>query len=269
MSSAYRDPEVKIGSIISTGCNAAYMEDYRSITKIKGKLGSAEQRAGTLIAINTEYGAYDNNRQMLPLTNFDEIVDRMSPHPGTQVYEKMVSGLYLGEIYRLILLELHSVGQLLNGQDISILEKPNIIDASFMSIAESDISTSLEKMQHLFEGELGIKPNSDELKVCRYLIELIGTRAARLYACGIAAICRRMKLTRCRVGVDGAVFQHYTHFRDRASHALREILGWPYNFEDSVTFHMTEDGSGIGGAIIAAVTLQERGGEELKPRPGY
>lgn len=270
MSSAYRDPEVKIGSVISTGCNAAYMENYESVTKIEGQLGRVEHANEKLIAINTEYGAYDNNRQMLPLTSFDETVDRISPHPGSQVYEKMVAGQYLGEIYRLVLLELHRVGQLLKGKDISILEQPNVIDASFMSIAEADMSKSLEEMRKLFEGKLGLILNSNELKVCRYLTELVGTRAARLYACGIAAICRRIKVNSCRVGVDGAVFNHYTNFRERASHALREILDWPYYSDDLVTFHTTEDGSGIGAAIIAAVASEGRGGDnDLRPRSGY
>lgn len=267
ISAAYRDPEITMSSVISTGCNAAYMENIRSIKKIESYTN--RDVSDDVVSINTEFGAYNNTRQMLPLTNFDEDVDRMSTRPGTHVYEKMIAGLYLGELYRLILLRLHRLGMLLTEHDISALKQPNTIDASFLSVAEADMTQSLEQMRDLFKNKLGIELNSDELRVCRYLVELVGTRAARLYACGIAALCRRRKMERGKVGVDGAVFHHYTHFKERARHALREILDWPQDVEDYVSFHDAEDGSGIGAAIVAAMTLQKREAGDLKPRPGY
>ena len=227
------------------------MERCNSIAKIKY---SSEDP----IAVNTELAAYNNNRQMLPLTNFDEDVDHGSENPGAHIYEKMIAGLYLGELYRLILLQLHSLGMLLMGRGISTLERPHIIDASFLSVAESDMTKSLVEMHELFQNKLGIDLDRDELKVCRYLIELVGTRAARLYSCGIAALCRRMKMTHGHVGVDGSVFHHYMHFADRARHALREILDWPHK-EDCITFHAAEDGSGIGAALVAAMTMEQSG----------
>ncbi|KAJ5984880.1 hypothetical protein N7522_012076 [Penicillium canescens] len=59
----YRDPQVTIGSIFSTGCNAAYMEECRFIPKLRGS-GLPEDAS---VIINTEYGAFDE-RQVLPLT---------------------------------------------------------------------------------------------------------------------------------------------------------------------------------------------------------
>lgn len=267
ISAAYRDPEITMSSVISTGCNAAYMENIQSIKKIESCTNRGV--SDDVVSINTEFGAYNNTRQMLPLTNFDEDVDRMSTRPGTHVYEKMIAGLYLGELYRLILLRLHRLGMLLTEHDISALKQPNTIDASFLSVAEADMTQSLEQMRDLFKNKLGIELNSDELRVCRYLVELVGTRAARLYACGIAALCRRRKMERGKVGVDGAVFHHYTHFKERARHALREILDWPQDVEDYVSFHDAEDGSGMGAAIVAAMALQKREAGDLKPRPGY
>lgn len=269
ISSNYRDPEVKISSVISTGCNAAYMEDYRSVTKIESHLGPDQEASDILIGINTELGAYDNSRNMLPLTHFDETVDRISAHPGTQMYEKMVAGLYLGEIYRMILIELHDLGMIAAGKDVPNLDRPDVIDASFLSVAEADMSKSLNEIKDLFKEKLQMDLTPDEVKVCRYLVELVGTRAARLYACSIAAICRRMKVTSCRVGADGSVFHKYTHFKERSLHALREILDWPYFSEDFVTFHNAEDGSGVGAAIIAAMALEKQGGGTLKPKKGY
>ncbi|KAF7174956.1 hypothetical protein CNMCM7691_005424 [Aspergillus felis] len=78
---AYGDREAKIGSIASTGCNAAYMEEVGAIPKIQG----CGLPSDALIAINTEYGAFDNSRRVLPRTRFDDEIDRTSAHPGQQL----------------------------------------------------------------------------------------------------------------------------------------------------------------------------------------
>lgn len=264
ISSAYRDPEIRIGSIISTGCNAAYMEECGAISKIKDCAYSSD----SLVAINTECGAFDNQRRCLPRTTFDELLDKQSAHPGAQLYEKMVAGMYLGEIIRLVLIQLHNEKALFVGQDISLLQKPYIVDTPFLTTAEDDVSESLTAIRKLLTENLGVDPDPCELKVCRYLVELIGTRAARLYACSTAAICRKRNIERCHVGVDGAVFNCYYLFRSRASQALREILDWPYDASDLITFHEAEDGSGVGAAIIAALALDRDNSGKLKELPG-
>jgi hexokinase len=262
IASSYKDPEIKIGSIFSTGCNAAYMEECGSIPKIK-EYGYPDD---TPMAINTEYGAFDNDRKVLPRTHFDKIIDESSPRPGQQIYEKMVAGLYLGEILRLVLIDLHEHNGLLRGQDISSLRKPGCIDSSFLSTVEEDVSEGMDDIASIFNKKLGAKPALYELEVSRYLVEMIGTRAARLYACGIAAICKKKKIDSCHVGVDGSVFNKYSHFRDRAAQALREILDWPEGTEDKVTLHSSEDGSGVGAALIAALALGRSKGKKGGPQ---
>jgi hexokinase len=253
VASHYRDPQVKIGSIFSTGCNAAYMEECRFIPKLRDS-GLPEDAS---VIINTEYGAFDNERQVLPLTTFDHQLDKHSVRPGTQIYEKMVAGLYIGEMLRLILLTLHEEGRLFKDQDVTRLRTENALEASFLSIAEMDISEELVDLKEEFEENLKLQPTLGELKSCRYLIGLVATRAARLYACGIAAICKKKNIRQCHVGVDGSVFNKYSMFKGRASQALREILDWPPGEVDLVTLNAAEDGSGVGAALVASFTLGE------------
>lgn len=261
LASHYRDPHVKVGSIFSTGCNAAYMEDCKNIPKLQ-EYGFAEE---AMVIINTEYGAFDNDRKVLPLTPFDLQIDRQSVRPGTQIYEKMVSGLYIGEMLRLVLVTLCEEGKLLQGQDISRLRKENAVDATFLSIAELDSSEGLSDMRDEFEENLSLSPSTDDLKICRYLISLISKRAARLYACGIAAICKKNNTLKCHVGVDGAVFNKYSGFKSRASQALREIFDWPAEELDLIALNPSEDGSGIGAALAAALaTGRESRGRSSK-----
>ena len=56
--------------------------------------------------INMEFGAFDNERKVLPLTRFDNKLDRQSINPHAQIYEKMISGMYLGEITRNVLTDM-------------------------------------------------------------------------------------------------------------------------------------------------------------------
>ncbi len=254
IASAYTDDTMKIGCIFGTGCNAAYMENCGSIPKIADYNLPPEMP----IAINCEYGAFDNEHVVLPRTSYDVIVDEDSPRPGQQAFEKMIAGLYLGELFRLVLVDLHDNKScnVFQGQDISKLRKAYTLDSSFLSLIEEDPFENLSDTSNLFKNELGIITNKPELELCRRLAELIGTRAARLSACGVAAICKKKDIKSCHVGADGSVFNKYPHFKARGAVALREILDWKQGEKDLVSILAAEDGSGVGAALIAALTIK-------------
>jgi hexokinase len=94
------------------------------------------------MAINCEWGAFDNQHEVLPRTPYDIIIDKDSPRPGQQAFEKMVAGLYLGEIFRLALLDLHGNPDctIFSGQDVSKLTKPYSLDSSFLSAIEESVN---------------------------------------------------------------------------------------------------------------------------------
>ena len=125
---------MRIGCIFGTGCNAAYMEHCGEI----GKLAHMNLGKDTPMIINCEWGAFDNKHAVLPRTQYDIIIDKESPRPGQQSYEKMIAGLYLGEVFRLVLLDLHSQEsvKIFEGQDVSKLKKPYTLDSSFLSSIE-------------------------------------------------------------------------------------------------------------------------------------
>jgi hexokinase len=62
------------------------------------------------------------------------------------------------------------------------------------------------------------------------------------------------------VGADGSVFTKYPHFRIRQAQALKEILDWPAKYGkgrgDPIEVLPAEDGSGVGAALIAALTVK-------------
>lgn len=112
----------------------------------------------------------------------------------------------------------------------------------------------------MFQNKLSLVATRPELELIRRLAELIGTRAARLSACGVAAIAKKKNYKTCHVGADGSVFNRYPHFKARGAVALREILDWPAKKsskeEDPIEILAAEDGSGVGAALIAALTLK-------------
>ncbi|ORX94747.1 hexokinase-domain-containing protein [Clohesyomyces aquaticus] len=258
IASAYTDTQMKIGCIFGTGCNAAYMEDCGSIPK----LAHMNLDPSLPMAINCEWGAFDNEHKVLPRTPYDIVIDKESPRPGQQAFEKMIAGLYLGEIFRLVLLDLHQNQdcKIFEDQDVSKLSKAYSLDAGFLSAIEEDPFENLSETHDLFQNKLNLICTKPELELIRKLAELIGTRAARLSACGVAAICKKKGWTNCHVGADGSVFNKYPHFKVRGAQALKEILDWPANKgkgkNDPIEILPAEDGSGVGAALIAALTLK-------------
>ncbi|KAG6836185.1 hypothetical protein H0H93_010555 [Arthromyces matolae] len=268
IASHYVNPKTKIAVIFGTGCNAAYMEHVKDIPKIKD-LGIDENAD---MAINCEWvcfisititsifcdtieqGAFDSfEHEHLPRTKYDIIVDESSNKPGEQAFEKLISGRYLGEIMRLVICELIDEGVLFLGQNTYKLESPYVFETAFLSLMESDPTEELLMIIGIFSHFFAVETTLAERQFFRALAMLIGRRAARLSACGIAAIVGKMGYLEdgCLVGADGSLYNKYPGFADRVHEGLVDIFG--EKGKNITTIH-AEDGSGVGSAIIAAMT---------------
>ncbi|WFD36880.1 hexokinase [Malassezia cuniculi] len=256
MASNYINPETKIACIFGTGCNAAYMETIGNVPKINHLGLPADEH----MAINCEYGAFDaftHEYTKAVRTKYDEHIDLHSNKPHEQTYEKMIAGLYLGEIFRLIMLDLVDEGVLFLGQNTYKIEKPYVFDTAFLSLIESDPTDELLTVTGLFMHFFGLETTEEERNFLRKLAVMIGTRSARLSACGIAAIVRKRELLEdgCVVGCDGSLYSKYPHFAERLQQALVDILG-PKG--SGIVTRQAEDGSGAGSAVIAAMTAARK-----------
>lgn len=114
----------------------------------------------------------------------------------------------------------------------------------------SDPTDELLTVTGLFTHFFGLDTTMTERKFFRQLAQLIGTRAARLSACGIAAIVKKMGYLEegCGVGADGSLYSKYPKFPERLHQGLEDIFG---EKGKKVVTHQAEDGSGVGSAIIA------------------
>ena len=230
---SYEDPDCDVGVIIGTGTNACYPERLSGIKK-----WSAPKNRSAPMIINIEWGNFNK----LASTVYDRRLDRGSDNPGRQILEKMVSGMYLGEIARLIL------------KDISV--KPSGFETEHMSIIEGDTTGGLRRV-----GALLAKLGSPEIsitdrRIFREACRTISGRGARISASCIAAIITRIDPSLSRthtVAVDGSVFAKHPTFADNMKKTLKEIFP---RKAGRVRLVLAKDGSGKGAAIIAAVAAK-------------
>jgi hexokinase len=135
LSRAYTAGGCVLGAIFGTGTNGAYLESVSSITK----LADAASVPGSHMVINTEWGAFNNTRTVLPSTIYDNKLNRESINPGFQAFEKFISGMYLGEITRNALLALIDAAPrplLFGGRASKALNEHYGVDTAFMSAVE-------------------------------------------------------------------------------------------------------------------------------------
>jgi hexokinase len=211
--------------------------------------------------INIEWGAFDNERMVLPITKYDLSVDQGTENPGKQQFEKMISGMYLGEIVRYCIVDLAEKGELFGGVLSPALLQPHKFETQYMSRIERDHSYNLSDTKSVLEDLLNVQQSTlEDRRAIKRICELVGIRAARLSAAAIAAVVGKTnKLDGCTVAIDGSVFEHYPHFKSRMLDALREIFGLS---ADNLTLALAHDGSGVGAALVAAVMSNEQHGQQ-------
>ncbi|XP_077039638.1 hexokinase HKDC1-like isoform X2 [Agelaius phoeniceus] len=245
MTCGYEDPNCEIGLIAGTGTNVCYMEDMKNIEIVEGNEGK--------MCINTEWGAFGDNGCIDHIrTKYDREVDEGSLNPGKQRYEKMTSGMYLGEIVRQILIDLTKQGLLFRGHISESLRKRGIFETKFLSQIESDRLALLQVRRIL--QQLGLDSTCEDSIIVKEVCAAVSTRAARLCGAGLAAVVEKKRQNRAverlqvTVGVDGTLYKLHPHFSRILQETVKELAP-----QCDVTFMLSEDGSGKGAALITAV----------------
>uniref|UniRef100_A0A671EYY5 hexokinase n=1 Tax=Rhinolophus ferrumequinum TaxID=59479 RepID=A0A671EYY5_RHIFE len=248
MSCGYDDPRCEVGLIIGTGTNACYMEELQNVAAVAGDSGH--------MCINMEWGAFGDDGSLGTLsTCFDATVDQASINPGKQRFEKMISGMYLGEIVRHVLLHLTSLGVLFRGQQTQRLQTRDIFKTKFLSEIESD-SLALRQVRAILE-DLGLPLTSDDALMVLEVCQAVSQRAAQLCGAGVAAVVEKIRENRgleeltVTVGVDGTLYKMHPHFSRLVAATVQKLA--PHC---AVTFLQSEDGSGKGAALVTAVACR-------------
>lgn len=264
-SSAGEISEPVIGCIFGTGTNGCYMEDIENIKKLPDELRTRLLHEGkTQMCINIEWGSFDNELKHLSATKYDIDIDqKFSPNPGYHLFEKRISGMYLGELLRNILVDLHARGLIL-GQYRNYDQLPHRLKTPFqlcsevLSRIEIDDSTNLRETELSFLQSLRLPTTFEERKAIQNLVRSITRRSAYLAAVPIAAILIKTNALNKRyhgeveIGFDGYVIEYYPGFRSMLRHALA-LSPIGTEGERKIHLRLAKDGSGVGAALCALV----------------
>ncbi|KAI3463297.1 hypothetical protein Pfo_019960 [Paulownia fortunei] len=247
----YTNNDVALAVILGTGTNAAYVERAQAIPKWHGPL----PKSGEMV-INMEWGNFRSSH--LPLTEYDHALDVESLNPGEQIFEKLTSGMYLGEILRRVLLRIAEEASFFGDEVPPKLKIPFIFRTPEMSAIHQDTSSDLRVVDNKLKNILEISNTS--LKTRRAVVELcniVATRGARLAAAGILGVLKKMGRDTPKEGgektviaIDGGLYEHYTEYRKCLENTVSELLG--EETASSILFEHSNDGSGIGAAFLAA-----------------
>jgi len=194
-----------LGAIFGTGTNGAYVEKLDKVKKMSKDTsdGAYDNSTGEMI-VNTEWGSFDNSLRTLPNSPYDVQLDKDSVNPGIQMFEKRVSGMFLGELLRLALLKLikdpnvplftddnsssndvHSTTQI---HDDSPIWKQWGLDTSLLSVCAGDDKPGNQMLRQELDKYKISAVSEEDAKAVREIAGAIGRRAARLAAVAIAGI---------------------------------------------------------------------------------
>ncbi|KAK9072813.1 hypothetical protein SSX86_009248 [Deinandra increscens subsp. villosa] len=258
----FLDKDTVAAVVIGTGTNACYLERADAVIKCQGLLTTSGG-----VVINMEWGNFWSSH--LPRTSYDIDLDAESQNPNEQGFEKMISGMYLGDIVRRVIFRLSLESDIFGALSSKLSTRFNL-STPLMAAMHEDDSPDLKEVAKILEETLDI--HDVPLKVRKIMVricDVVTRRAARLVAAGIVGILKKTgrdgtggitsgrvkgvksgKMRRTVVAVEGGLYTSYTIFREYLNEAVAEILGEeiaPY-----VILKMMEDGSGIGAAMLAA-----------------
>ncbi|XP_042373511.1 hexokinase-3-like isoform X2 [Zingiber officinale] len=256
----YGDEDTVAAVIIGTGTNACYLERTDAIIKCQGLLTNS----GVMV-VNMEWGNFWSSH--LPKTSYDISLDNESSNPNDQGFEKMISGMYLGEIVRRVLHRIAEESEIFSDAAQS-LSAPFVLRTPLVAAMHEDDSPDLREVGRILEEHLkmyGVSKNAKRLIV--HVCDIVTRRAARLAAAGIVGILKKLgrdgsggvasgrtkgKPRRTVVAVEGGLYTKYSIFREYLNEAVGEILG-----EEVARYVLLRcvDGSGIGAALLAATYL--------------
>ncbi|KAI7890497.1 hexokinase-domain-containing protein [Mucor mucedo] len=219
---AYQHPSTRIGIVHSAGTNCAY---YDKVSNMETFLSQHQDWISdhTHMIVNTEW--CDISSKYMPSNKFDEMVDLGSNNKGVHAFEKMTTGMYLGELARLILVYYAGLGVLSFGMDDEecLLRFPYQFDTSYMYVCEAD-ENSLEGTRVVLEemcrtGETTLADREIVKNIC----DLVGQRAALFLGASIAGVVRYMVSDGIGLDLEGDgfaicklsihIFVHYKMYR--------------------------------------------------------
>lgn len=229
-----------IGFILGTGTNTAYVEQNRNITKAENLDPTKSQ------IVNVESGGFGK----APRGAIDEQFDAASASPGVHVFEKMISGAYLGPLCLAALQTAARDGLFSKstGEKLLALAETTTKDIS-------DFMGDPEGTGHPLAIAL-TEASTEEVATAYYLANALIERAAKLTAANLssAAIKCGKGHNPCRpvcIVAEGTTFYHLKGLRQKVEYYLKQYLV----DQQHIYYEVVEvENATLIGAAIAGLT---------------
>lgn len=207
----YINPSTRMGVILGTGTNAAYFDTLN----------------GTRMIINIEWGGFGDSvsvdKNSLPLTPVDVEIDAESENKGRQTFEKMVSGMYLGEQFRRCALDFLTLGY----------ETPYSLDTKYLTDIELVLKNGLA---------------AGTVQMLNQLALTILERSAKLAAALITAVYQRARDSSPFVAaIDGSLYTKNPTYKEMISKAVQQ-----YTQSDELVIEASKGEPLVGSGIVIA-----------------
>eukprot|EP01084_Bolivina_argentea_P241245 405045_1 len=259
LSSAYYNGiNSKISVIIGTGTNAAYIEPDMNNE-----------------IINIEWCYFDAENKYLPrIKSTDLLMDLYTTNCGEEYTEKMISGMYIAEIIRLLFLQVfehklvgvkHSI-MLDRFGEFTAVEIGKVL----MYYYNGNYYDLLNEMINKRYGLIDCKFDENDCKIFGEICELIVNRSADLVATLLLGVLEKIKFfegsyengfvlidnDKCiTIGIDGSVYLKMPRYAERMDLTMRILVG--EQIVDNMNIVHAKDGSGIGAALCVAALRRD------------
>jgi hexokinase len=236
-----------IGFILGTGTNCSYVEQNKNITKAKDYPLHKLNLAGSQI-INIESGAFGK----APRGTIDRKFDKSLNNPGVNIFEKMISGAYLGPIC------LWTIQAAVKEKLFSNAMARKLLAITRLSSKEvSDFIYNPQKSDNPLSKAINDADEQDSTALY-WLIDRMIERAAKLTAINLSSVeikCGKgQNPTRpvCIVA-EGTTFYHLTSLRQRVECYLKQhLVGKKGVFYEIIN---VENATLVGAAIAGLTNL--------------
>ncbi|KAK4542200.1 hypothetical protein LTR36_007047 [Oleoguttula mirabilis] len=266
LSQAYRDPSTRMSLILGTGMNAAVFLPVKALSSGKfGERPDSWHAAAKHVLVNTELSMF--GKQVWPVTRWDEELNAKHMLPDFQPLEYLVTGRYLGEIVRLILVEAITTAGMFNGEMPSRLEEDYALDTRILAAFQGDNTATLTKAKSAFlrAHTMFAPPQLRELQFIRDISQLVAQRAAVYLATALHALWTLRttaeglepgEASHVTIACDGTIVEKYPDFRSSCQRHLDELCVLSGASKGAVTLEMAPESS-IFGAAVAVCCLED------------
>lgn len=198
-----------VGFILGTGTNIAYLEKNKNILKVSHVDPSGSQ------TVNVESGGFSKAH----MYDIDVLLDRESEDPGSNRFEKMISGRYLPEI---------ALAALKKGTEAGLFDAPCGLWINGLTQLNHELMDSL--INNSGDGiSKSFNVSGSDRKSIQAIMKAVITRAAKLAAINIsAAVIKAVdgssELPVC-INIDGSSYYKAAGLRENTEKFLGEMLG--------------------------------------------